>query len=205
MPCVLFGVSSPVLVAGENESLCADIVCIKPDVPHAVSISGGGAEILFLDGLQFSQERPDFSSLDESFSAVPKAVKDGEVTAIEALRNELSRPMPDPDQQVLDIAARMYAAPMRRLSQVELAEQLGLERTQALKHFKSNTGLTFRKFKIWCASIATVRRVIAGDNIGAAGIDSGFSDAAHVARTARDVFGITPSKGIAALTQFKTI
>ncbi len=205
MPCVLFGQGAPITVSSQSRELKAEIVCIMPGVLHSVSIGSGGAEIVYLDGLQLSTDRGELSIVTAEFANVPVAIKNTDAGVVEDFRFALSRPLLEPDFEVLKIVLQLYAAPMERMSQEQLASQLGLERTLALRHFKANTGQTFRKFKIWCASVATVHRVLSGQNIGAAGIDSGFSDAAHVARTARDLFGITPTMGIGALREFKSM
>lgn len=205
MACVIFGRSSPVFVTNGSCSANDDIVCIKPDAPHRVSIGVGGAEVLYLDGLQFPDKLDVFSPMDRSFRGIPDAVKAQKTLEIGEFRDRLSVSTVAPDPDIMDIVHQLYAEPMKRLSQEELSLQLDLERTQALRHFKWNTGQTFRKFKIWAAIIATVRNILNGQTIATAGIDSGFSDAAHVARTARTIFGVTPTAGMGNLANFISV
>lgn len=205
MPCVLFARAGEVRVFGEGHDISAPIIRCRTDRLHTVVVGEGGAEILYLDGVQSEAGLADFSELDTRFAGIPDAVKAGDYAAIDRFRHDLAPTAPEPDIEVLKIIEVLYAAPMERLTQTQLSERLGLERTQALKHFKVNTGQTFRKFKMWTALVATVHRIMSGQKIGSAGIDSGFSDAAHVARTARDIFGITPTNGTGALSGFRTV
>jgi cytochrome c556 len=50
-------------------------------------------------------------------------------------------------QQLSVVTETIIAEPMLRLSQLELAHRLKMERTGALRMFKAATGLTFRRFK----------------------------------------------------------
>ena len=91
------------------------------------------------------------------------------------------------------------------MSQDELAKKLGLGRTQALRYFKRVTGQTFRRYKKWAASIAVTSSVFNGQVIGHAGMDAGFSDAAHTSRTAKELFGLSPSNGVISLRGISTL
>lgn len=196
MPCVIFGKIGPVEIGNEHYQACADIVGIKPNVPHRVSIPEGGAEIVYFDGLVFPDCYRPFFEVDGQWAALPAEIKNGDLDALNRFRGHIAKKSPPPDPAILAIAASLYTSSINRLSQSELSDRLGLERTQALRHFKANTGQTFRKFKIWASSVSAVHDVFGGKNIGTAGLDSGFSDAAHVARTARTIFGLTPTAGI---------
>jgi hypothetical protein len=50
-----------------------------------------------------------------------------------------------------------------------------------------------------------VRIALSGTQIEHAGVETGFSDVAHLARTAAAVFGITPTKGRLRLRRMKTL
>jgi AraC-like DNA-binding protein len=205
MPCVIFGRSQSVKITDGVDTTEAEIICIKPNTPHRVSIGQSGAEIVYFDGVSLPEKWPAFSEIDNSWASVPDAVKENDITAIDKFRRALEGVRPHPDPAVLEIVERLYTSTMDRLSQDELSNELGLERTQALRHFKANTGQTFRKFKKWASSVSTVHDVYNGKKIGAAGIDAGFSDAAHVARTARAVFGVTPTSGMESLTRIRSV
>lgn len=205
MPCVIFGKTGPVDIGNEQYRVCADIVGIKPNEPHRVSIPEGGAEIVYFDGLIFPESSCPFFEVDRQWVDLPPAIKNGDLDAINKFRDHIAKQSPPADPAILAIVASLYTSSIDRLSQAQLSDRLGLERTQALRHFKANTGQTFRKFKIWASSVSAVHDVFGGKNIGTAGIDSGFSDAAHVARTARTIFGLTPTAGIQHLIDVTSV
>ena len=95
--------------------------------------------------------------------------------------------------------ADLAAEPMARMSQAELAKRLGLERTQALRLFKDSTGTTFRQFKRWTGLQHAARLIVAGALVRTAAMDAGFADTAHLTRTFKQCFGLTPSQAIAGL------
>ncbi len=205
MTCVIVGKRHPVTVSNDLEQVKAEIVCIRPDFPHCVAVKEGGADIMYLDGVRLPSSTAIFNPLPSDWRALPSAFKNEDHDALTAFRNCLQPEHPPPDQSVLQVVSRIYDDPFTRLSQIELAQQLSLERTQALRHFKATTGQTFRKFKIWAAIVAATRIAMNGAQIGHAGVEAGFSDAAHLARTAAAVFGTTPTKGLSGLKQIQTI
>ena len=205
MACVIFACGNPVLVENDITSLEGEIVFIQPGVQHRVVVREGGAKVIYLDGVQLPQANVAFQKIDARWSHVPKGFEDGNHKLTSDLRHEIEEKRPAPDPKVMEIVARLYSAPFERMSQNELSERLGLERTLALRHFKATTGQTFRKFKIWAGIVAAARHAHQVEKIGLAGIDAGFSDAAHTARTALEVFGVTPTKGLGGLIKMQTL
>lgn len=203
--CVIFGRTQPVLVANGQMELEADIICIKPDILHRVSVREGGAEIMYLDGILLPDSTDVFEHIDTSKKRIPDAFKMANHQAINDFRLELEGQRLPPDPLIMEIVEQLYTGSHERMSQEALSQKLGLERTQALRHFKGNTGQTFRKFKIWAAVVATAHGTFSGEQIGLAGVDAGFSDAAHTARTAMATFGITPTRGLSGLTMMSTL
>lgn len=205
MTCVIVGCKGQVLVSDDREQTEAYAICIKPDVIHRVVIPEGGAEIVYLDGVQQVANAPKFGELPEAWQGLPKAIQTRDHIALAAYRKLLNRNDTPSDAGVMRIVERLYKDPFERLSQLDLAHALQLERTLAMRHFKSTTGQTFRKFKIWAAMMCAVDAAYNGEKIGLAGIQAGFSDAAHLTRTASTLFGITPTQGLSGLRGFTTI
>lgn len=205
MSCLIIGRKGSVRVANDDDNLEADIICIKPDVEHHVHIPPAGAEIVYFDGLKLSDTCPPFQPLGHEFRALSGAIEAQDRASVEFFRSQLDARTVPIDPAVLRIVSDLYEAPIDRMSQTDLSDRLGLERTQALRHFKANTGQTFRRFKIWAAAIATARQAFNGAAVGSSGLESGFSDAAHVARTSRALFGMTPTQALGKLTRMITI
>ena len=83
------------------------------------------------------------------------------------------------------------------MTQFELASRLQVERTRALRLFKEATGQTFRRFKQWAGLQHAARQIAAGELVRTAAMDGGFADTAHLTRTFRMSFGLTPSEALA--------
>lgn len=205
MTCVIVGRQHPVIVSDDHDWLTAQFVSVKPGVPHHVTVPDGGAEIIYLDGVQIAAAQSAFASLSPEWRALPDAFEAQDHAALSAFRDLLDADRSPADPDIMKIVHELYADPFTRMSQSDLADALGLERTQALRHFKATTGQTFRRFKIWAAIVAATRSAQQGEQIGIAGIEAGFADAAHLARTASTVFGVTPTAGLSRLTGMATL
>lgn len=205
MSCVIIGREKPVHVADESSGFDSLVICIKPNITHCVEVGAGGADIYYFDGLRLPKDAPNISALDPKWNALQSAFDEKDLAALGEYRHLLEGQQSPPDPAVMKIVQDLYARPLDRLSQTDLADCLGLERTQALRHFKATTGQTFRKFKIWAALVAATRSAFAGEKIGLAGVEAGFSDAAHTTRTAMQIFGLTPTDGISGLIKMQTV
>lgn len=205
MTCVIVGRQRPVIVSDDHDWISAQFVSVKPGVPHRVTVPDGGAEIIYLDGVQMAAGRSAFTKLPPEWRALPDAFDAQDHAALSTFRDLLNADNSPPDPDIMKIVHQLYADPITRMSQSDLADALGLERTQALRHFKATTGQTFRRFKIWAAIVAATRSAHQGAQIGLAGIETGFADAAHLARTASSVFGVTPTAGLSGLAGIVTL
>ena len=120
---------------------------------------------------------------------------------MDELRARLSASAPRLPRGVAEVVRAVYADPMERMSQDELARRLRMERTRSLRWFKAATGQTFREFKRWSALQHAAERMAEGALVRTAAMDAGFSDTAHLSRVFRECFGLTPSAAIAGLTR----
>lgn len=205
MPCVIVGKQRPVIVSNDTQHIEAEIVCITPGLAHRVAVRRGGADIIYLDGVDLAQSVAPFCPLSSDWRALPAAFEQHDHHSVSEFRAMLDASSGPHDQSVMQIVSRLYDDPFTRLSQMDLAQALNLERSQALRHFKATTGQTFRKFKIWAGIVAATRMAMGGTQIGHAGVEAGFSDAAHLTRTASSVFGTTPTKGLSGLNGMQTM
>lgn len=153
--------------------------------------------MIYLDGLTWSDPFPCARRLQGRLAEMAVDALFQDAGAQTELRHRLASgeaPIPQPLGAVI---ATILAEPMVRMSQRELAHRLRMERTGALRLFKAATGLTFRRFKQWSALQHAARRIAAGELVRTAAMDAGFADTAHLSRTFRASFGLTPSEAIA--------
>ena len=197
-PCVIAGRRGSVSAIGAGERVTGDVLLIRPGVEHEVVCAEGGLNVVYLDGLTWPDNFPCARRLQGRLGEIAVGALFQQSGAQAELRDRLSSgstPIPRP----LGVAIEtIVAEPMLRLSQLELAHRLKMERTRALRAFKAATGLTFRRFKRWSALQHAARRIAAGELVRTAALDAGFADTAHLSRTFRTSFGLTPSEAIAA-------
>jgi AraC-like DNA-binding protein len=189
--CVLHGKDRPLVVKHGKERVHGGIVLIRPGVEHRVEI-GGAARVLYLNGLDFPSDSQLADVLRGRLEQLAMSALDGDASAQYELRERLSRRQTPCSPAVAEVARAIGADPMLRMTQDELAKRLSMERTRALRAFKAETGMTFRGFKRWVGLQAATRRIAEGDLVRNAAMDGGFSDTAHLTRTFKAFFGITP-------------
>jgi AraC family transcriptional regulator len=80
--------------------------------------------------------------------------------------------------------------------QISLVDAIPLVDLSAgrLRHlFVEQTGLPFKTYLLWLRLIRAVECFAAGKSLTQAAHDAGFSDSAHLSRTFRRMFGVTPA------------
>ena len=197
--CVVRGRRGPLSVVGQGQSVTGDIVIIRPGVEHHIICGEGGLSAMYLDGARWPEsgmlaERLE-GRLGELALAGMQLASDAQLELRERLNHGQGRLPPG----MSAVLAGLAAEPMARMGQAELARRLGLERTQALRLFKDSTGTTFRQFKRWTGLQHAARLIVAGALVRTAAMDAGFADTAHLTRTFKRCFGLTPSQAIAGL------
>jgi len=196
-PCVIAGRRGSVSVIGAGEQVTGDVVFIRPGVEHKVICANGGINVIYLDGLIWSDDFACAKRLQGPLADIAVDALFREADAETELRERLTSGASPIPHQLGAVIETIIAEPMLRLSQLELADRLKMERTGALRLFKAATGVTFRRFKQWSALQHAARQIAAGELVRTAAMDAGFADTAHLTRTFRASFGLTPSEAIA--------
>lgn len=196
VPCVVFGRDCKVSVESQHGVVSGAAVLVDANWDHVVNFHGGAVDVIYLE--------PRLRGEEVVFGAtlVPKPAlrileDNGERWSSDtasALLDVFGGPKPSSDERISEIQRRILADPMIRLSETDASKMVRLERTTMLRRFKRQTGMTFRAYKNWTALKHATRLVIGGEQIGSAGLDSGFADAAHFSRQFRSTFGLSPSE-----------
>lgn len=196
---ILIGRGGTLRLELDGEAVEGEMLLIRPGVVHRIGLPARGADILYLDGLTFPFDVPLAIALEGRLAMIAEALQGGGGDAADELRARLTSPAAGPVTRVADAVRAIYADPMRRMSQDELAQRLGMGRTQALRHFRAATGQNFREFKRWWAVQYAAEQMKEGALVRTAAMDAGFADTAHLSRVFREAFGLTPSAAIGAL------
>jgi AraC-like DNA-binding protein len=82
----------------------------------------------------------------------------------------------------------------------DAARRAGVSPTRLTHVFSREVGIPFRRFVLWTRIKRAVMSTQAGHDLTRAAIDAGFSDSAHLSRTFRAMFGLSPSVILATAT-----
>jgi len=198
---LLVGRTGPVTVADEGGQVTGDALIVRRGIHHHVSFAARGADVIYLNGVDFPFTAPLAVAATGVLAQLAERAISREADAIAELRARLgfaTAPLPT---NMAAIVRAIEADPMLRMSQDELARRLRMERTQALRRFKAATGMTFRAFKLWSGLQHAARQIEGGVLVRTAAMDAGFADTAHLSRSFRALFGLSPSAAIAGLAQ----
>jgi len=199
--CVLVGRTGPLRLECDGQRVDGDILLVRPGVAHAVALAERGADALFLNGLTFPFDAPLAQVMGGVLAQLACDALRGDRCAMHELRARLTARAPRLPTGIAEVVRAIYADPMQRMSQDELARRLHMERTRALRCFKAATGQTFRELKRWSALQHAAQLMAKGALVRTAAMDAGFADTAHLSRVFHRGFGLTPSAAIAALGQ----
>lgn len=201
VPCIIIGDEQPISVETLDGNICGLAVYIAPDKPHRVNFGEQPSRTLYLEGVRAPllltgqvAQRIDGDQLNWILMAANHWSMDQENELLERFHYEA--PAISVPRKLAKRLDGLRADPQSRLSQKQLTQALGIERTQALKLFKASTGMTLRSYQIWKSIRGALENVAAGADFQTAGMDNGFCDAAHFSRTFRSTFGLSLSEAL---------
>lgn len=200
VPCVLTGRNKSITLVSRGEVASGEILLIRPGIEHSV-ICSGGINVMYLDGLQWSGDGCLAERLEGRLANLATDAIFRGSDAQTALRQRLVSGATQFPPHLVAVIQDLIAEPMSRMTQRELSHRLQMERTRALRMFKAATGQTFRGFKQWSGLQHAARKIASGELVRTAAMDGGFADSAHLTRTFRMSFGLTPSEAIAGLAK----
>lgn len=76
----------------------------------------------------------------------------------------------------------------------ELASAVGLSSSRLVNLFKSQVGVPIRRYRLWHRLFRACTLLAAEASITEAALQAGFTDAAHLSHTFREILGISPSQ-----------
>jgi AraC-like DNA-binding protein len=184
---------------------------VRPDAPH--SLDPQGAVVVFLYVEPESREgRWLTASLSEPVTAIPPEQFE---KSVPALRRFHERP-PDAREMtelVLSLVSSFCVgpAPVHRLDErvtrmldlirhsdaariplEEVAEKVSLSPSRVRHIFAEEVGIPYKRYVLWRKLTRAMLLISRGTQLSAVAHASGFSDAAHMTRTFRQMFGMNP-------------
>lgn len=103
-------------------------------------------------------------------------------------------------RQVIDWICR---EPDRNFSGQELAKAVCLSTSRFLHLFREQTGLPYRRFRLWKRMLTALEHLHTTDNLTRAALEAGFADATHFSHSFRDTFGVNPAPVFRYIERFE--
>lgn len=98
------------------------------------------------------------------------------------------------DSRVANACQILDALPEPRIPAGELAARVGLSAGRFAHLFREQTGLPVRRYLLWLRLLKAISQLSRAASLTDAAHAAGFADSAHLTRTFRRMFGITPSE-----------
>jgi AraC family transcriptional regulator len=125
-------------------------------------------------------------------SGDPAALVDGCMRLIRTLTGNV-QPRSPSDERILKATAYINANLGKKLSLGEVAAEVFLSPSRFRHLFIEETGMALRPYILWRRFLKVWALLMQGGSISEAAHEAGFADAAHLTRTSRRMFGITPT------------
>jgi AraC-like DNA-binding protein len=195
-------------------------VLTSPDARHAIDGEGRDVVLVFVDpeshagaglerllaarqGSPWWIEAAERDAWLADLPAQPSALELESWTRAWLTARGLGRPTPlEQHPKVRKLLADLRERPLDGdLSLPTLAAELGLSPSRLMHVFTDSTGLPLRAYLRWLRVQRAAAAIAAGRPLAQAAAEAGFSDAAHMTRSFRDMFGLPPS-ALADRSQF---
>jgi len=210
---VVFNLGGQFEIAGRDVAVPGSVVAVAPDVDHRFSAEGLTA-ILFIEP-ESRSGRAVAKRLFErtAIVALPPATFDDsceEMRTFWEARQTGAEPLEHIGKSLIytlagNVAPEVVDHRIRRVmrwaaqsiegpvSLADVAPEIGLSAGRLRHLFVEQTGLPFRTYLLWLRLNTAVRRIVEGASLTEAAYDVGFADSAHLSRTFRRMFGVTPA------------
>lgn len=212
---LLVGLDGDLAVTGaEGSSRRGGAALTAPDAPHAVDARGTRALVVFVDPESAAGER-----LLAAFGrGAPEVFEDREAARLRQLLDPAGPVLREPDGAVaraLSLRGDAVVPPRQRhpgvrrvlrhlreappgadSSLAALARVAGLSPGRFMHAFTADVGIPLRPYLRWLKLERAAAALGAGRPLGEAAYAAGFSDAAHMTRTFRSMFGVAPSDAV---------
>ena len=202
---ITFGLNGPVVFEAPQEGIrTADLLLIPPDIPHAHPAFGAAA-MLFLEPENIEWDhfaghangRLVALPFDHQLRSFARSAAGSDALAAQALVDHLIGKSvsfsADFDPLVSQACEHIRQHLDSAITLAGLARAVHRSPSRLAHRFREATGVPLRRFILWCRLRAAAERAMRGSNLTEAAHAAGFADSAHLSRTFRSMFGITPS------------
>jgi AraC-like DNA-binding protein len=97
------------------------------------------------------------------------------------------------DHRIQKVVAHIRASSDYNIKFTDLLTLCALSESRLIHLFKKETGITIRKYILWCRVQKALKAMVSGNSIKQSASIAGFTDVAHLSRTFASMFGGSPS------------
>lgn len=202
---ITLGIDGPVVFKSSKSGMhCADLLLIRPDVAHAHPAFGAAA-MLFLEpeGIEwkrsFDTNRADIVSLPmhEAFRSFARSAAEGDTNAAVSLADtligETTRCSNDCDPLVKNVCDIIQQRLHESITLVGLSKHACLSPSRLAHRFRDSVGVPLRRYVLWSRLRVAMQSTMQGASLTSSAHAAGFADSAHLSRTFRSMYGMSPS------------
>ncbi|MGY2011386.1 helix-turn-helix domain-containing protein [Nocardia gipuzkoensis] len=189
------------LVDGSGNAARADLAIIPPGVRHEVRVAAGTAGFLaYLDPAGVAGRAAVARLADQPADQVQSWIAAAIPTSHGYPPRDSAITLPRRAAHPVVIAAMESAdaGPFGPPALGELARRVAMSPSRLSHLFAAEVGLPYAAWRRWTRLRRAIDQVRAGRSLTEAAHAAGFSDSAHLTRTCRDLFGITPTEALVA-------
>jgi AraC family transcriptional regulator len=202
---IAFGLDGPVIFESPHTGVHrADMLLISPNTPHAHPAFG---PLAFLYLWPESSEWINFPGRENGgvvplpfnlqLRSIARSAAVGEAVAAQSLVDHLigksvSNALSD-DALVSRAVALINRSLYGPITLAAVAKAMHRSPSRLAHRFSAATGLPLRRYVLWCRLRAATAAAMRGASLTEAAHIAGFADSAHLSRTFRATFGVTPS------------
>ncbi|MDX1755834.1 MAG: helix-turn-helix transcriptional regulator [Marinobacter sp.] len=200
---LLVGLEGPFELECEGQWRTTRAALVAPDVPQAlnpgqtdmwvVQLDPDSRPWLQLKGLLEGQPSRDLDPAIASLAEQPPADCGAMQQALAALLARYGRPLQPLDERVVACCRILRRDMPERLNLADLAARVGLSPSRLTHLFRSETGVSLRRFLLQLKMHRAMNCWAPGKTVSELAVEAGFYDQPHLVRTARELFDALPS------------
>jgi AraC family transcriptional regulator len=202
---IAFGLDGPVIFENPQTGLHrADMLLIPPDTPHAHPAFGAlGFLYLYPESIEWmhfpGREKDGILPLPfhQQLRSSARCAAAGDAVAARSVVDDLIGKSASSALSDDALVSRAVALINRSLDGpimlAAVAKGVHLSPSRLAHRFREATGLPLRRYVLWCRLRTAGEAAMRGASLTEAAHRAGFADSAHLSRTFRAMFGVTPS------------